>query len=260
MAEGYSRRGFRAYVLLILSASLLTGLNSILGGNPQFFTFLFEFSPPVNTLVEMLILFFVYGLLGLFGCKLAGEVGLPSMWRAKYPGFEDYYEPGLLGLAAAGMIIGLEMVFSSLPGPGMLPVPDLPMSIFDLLIGAVADEVIYRLFLLPFLIYILVKLWRKMGGKGLSRRQHLEKKLFWPAAVLTGVIYTAFHLLDIFMMLDTSVMDGILLPLSLRLLIMNLLLALFAAWQYRKKGFLAAVFFKVCFGVGWYVIWGGFLT
>lgn len=259
MTAGYSKKGFRIYVLLILLASISSGINTLLGGVPHFLTAFWDLSLFVNVMLDMVIIFFIYGLIGLFGFKLAGKVGLPGMWRAKYPGLEDYIEPVLLGMAAAGIFLGLEIIFGSLHGLGGFPLPEAPFSFFILLVSAVGEEVLYRLFLIPLLVIFLLRMWRYLGGKGFNRRKELKQRFFWPAAIMAGVFYTIFHGVDILYSLEIAEFSQIPLILWLQIIIMNLILALFAAWQYRKKGFLAAVVFHGFFGFGWYIIWGNII-
>lgn len=257
--SGYSKRGFKVYVFLILLASISGGINTLLGGAPHFLTAFWDLSLFVNVMLDMMIIFFIYGLIGLFGFKLAGEVGLPGMWRAKYPALEDYIKPIILGLLAAGGFLLIEIIFASLHGLGNFPLPEAPFSFFTLVISAVGEEVLFRLFLIPLIINFMLKLWRKLGGVGFNRRKKLRRKFFWPAAIMAGIFYTLIHSYDIIYSLEIVEAAQIPLILWLQIIVMHLLLSLLSAWQYRKKGFLAAVVFHGFFGLGWYVIWGNII-
>ena len=259
MPPGYNKRGFRIYVVLILISSISSGLNTLLGGVPHFLTAFWDLSLFVNVMLDMMIIFFIYGLIGLFGFKLAGEADLPGMWKARYPGLEDYIEPVVMGLLLAGIFVSMEFFFGYLHGLSNFPLPEAPFSLFTLIVSAVGEEVLYRLFLIPLIITLLLKIWRRLGGVGFNRRKKLERKLFWPAAILAGIFYTIVHGFDIIYSLEILDPAHVPLILWLQIILMNLFLSLFAAWQYRKRGFLAAVIFHGFFGLGWYVIWGNII-
>ena len=259
MADGLNQKDFKIYVSLMLMASVMSGLYILAGGRVQTLAGPVNLRLPLSILLNMIIVFFLYGLLGLFGFKYAGELGLPGIWRVKYPGLDDYYRPFLAGLITVVLLVGVEVGFNTWHGLGNFPQPDLPAAIFLIPLAAVGDEVLYRLFLIPLIIKLLIGIWRKLGGVGFSRQEMLEGKFFWTAAVISGILYTVLHGFDPIHYLQMADGAEVFPVLIFQALMMNLILSLLAAWQYRKRGFLPAVVYHLGFGLGWYIIWGNII-
>ncbi len=259
--KGFSGKFFKIYVLLVLAATTATGLNTLMGASSYFMTGFLDLSVYARTLMDMVIMFFLYGLLGLFGFKLAGEIGLPGVWSVQYPGLIDYLEPAFAGIAVGLIFIFLESGFAGLHGLGYFAGPGFPHSLFALITGAVAEEILYRLFLIPVLVaVILAYRQQRFSGEAIPKgKKGLSGSIYWPAAAAAGIIYTLAHGFDMIVSLEEISLTQLPPLVWLQVLLMNLVLALAAAWQFRRRGYLAAVMFHAWFGLVWYIIRGGFL-
>jgi len=103
--------------------------------------------------------------------------------------------------------------------------------------GAVIVEILYRLFPIPFLLFLLGPALRRKG------RQEIA---FWVLAFLLSLV--------------EPIGDLGLRPLGLGVVaavfLQDYALNLSQAWLFRKAGFLSAIWLRVVFYLVWHVAWG----
>jgi len=257
--EENARRAFKTYLILLLLLAIAVGISSLFPERGHFNIETLAGSPGLTVALNMVFAFILYGVLGLFGLRLAKEVKLPRLFPPRYIHYRFILEPlfwgGLLGV----IYVLLDITLAPVHGMGNIPHPGLAASLVLAVAAAIGKELMYRLFLIPFLIYIMLKIWRKIGGRGLTRKRELKNKLFWPAALLSSVIFAGGYLYpDISILFSGSIftLSGLLI---IKTLIVNFILGLLAAWQFKQYGFLSAVVLHLGFLVSWNVIWGNLI-
>ena len=247
----------KTYLIMISGLTLLTGFNSFISGGNQFITNSLPLPGILQIVLNMLIVLFLYGLLGLYGIKIGREFNLPGIWPDSYPGFRYWLEPAVLGLGLTALYIVLDLSFAPIHNLGYLPQPELPEAILVVLISAISGELLFRLFLIPFGAYIIVMLWRNFGGIGLEAKEQIIKRVFWPLAGISGVVYVFSYLPNLIYSYGVESLFNLPVPLLIQLLLMYGSLGMLAAWQYRRQGFLAAVQVHFWAALFWHIGWGG---
>ncbi|MFN8491278.1 MAG: hypothetical protein U0350_27015 [Caldilineaceae bacterium] len=184
----------------------------------------------------------IWAVLGLIGVWFAHKTGFPSAWDARLSNRQRMWIPIAIGLAYAGF----EVAFDLLTGYSKFEVAlhhatkvniDFPASLWIYPGGAIIVEVVYRLFLIPVLLWLVSSLALK--GRG-------QTQTFWVLAVLTSFIEPLTQDLDA-------------LPLGVVMLVAVLLkgfgLNFIQATFFRKYGFLAAILMRVAFYLIWHVVY-----
>ncbi len=247
----------KTYIIMISGLTLLTGFNSFIFGGNQFITSSLPLPVVLQIVLNMLIVLFLYGLLGLYGIKIGREFNLPGIWPDKYPGLSYWLEPFLIGFLLTVLYIFLDLSFAPLHNLGYLPQPEMPEAILVVLISALSGELLFRLFLIPFGAYLIVMLWRKFGGIGLEAKERIIKRIFWPLAGISGVLYVLSYLPNLIYSYGVESLSNLPVLLLVQLLLMYGSLGMLAAWQYKKYGLLAAVQVHFWAALFWHVGWGG---
>ncbi len=184
----------------------------------------------------------IWAVLGLIGVWFAQKTGFPSAWDARLSNRQRLWFPITIGLAYAGF----EVVFDLLTGYSKFELAlhhaakvniDFPASLWIYPGGAIIVEVVYRLFLIPVLLWLISSLLLK--GRG-------QTQTFWTLAILTSFTEPLTQDLDA-------------LPLGVVMLVAVLLkgfgLNFIQATLFRKYGFLAAIVMRVAFYLIWHVVY-----
>lgn len=111
--------------------------------------------------------------------------------------------------------------------------------------------------MIPFGAYLIVMLWRNFGGIGLEAKEQIIKRVFWPLAGISGVVYVFSYLPNLIYSYGVESLFNLPVPLLIQLLLMYGSLGMLAAWQYRRQGFLAAVQVHFWAALFWHIGWGG---
>lgn len=245
-----------AYLIMLLILSLAAGIIGMLPGGRQFITYNLTLPAPVVAIINMAIALFLYGLIGLYGIKLSREFSLPGLLPEEYSGLLYWLEPLASGILLGGLFIFLDLSFAPVHQLGYLPHPDLPVAFFSVITSAIGIELLYRLFLIPFLGYLIISLWRTFGGRGLASRKRILERIYWPLAGVSALIFTASHFPNILFNHGVETIGQTPPMLILQLLLMYGSLSLLAAWQFKRNGFLAAVQVHFWLALLWQIGWG----
>lgn len=117
----------------------------------------------------------VTALLGFVGVILLERTGFPGIWDADIPLRRKLLIPLLLGLGFGAAFMLLKL-FHFLP---TLDEPPFPASIPYFLYGGLVSEILFRLFPMPFLVWLISNLL--LQGRG-------QEPASWAAAVLSSLI------------------------------------------------------------------------
>jgi hypothetical protein len=199
-------------------------------------------------LVNALAALILYGGLGYLGLALARRMGFADLWDDKVNNRQRFLVPGLIGAALGIFLIMGDQAFAPFNGIGNLAHPAFPASIFASLSAGIGEEIIFRLFLICFWVWIISSLMLK------GRRQNT---IFWILAVISALAFGASHLPSITALynMQYSALSPV---LYAEILLLNGAVAMFAAYYMRKYGFLAAVGIHFWADIVWHVIWGLF--
>jgi hypothetical protein len=186
----------------------------------------------------------IFTVVGIIGVLLADRTGFPAAWGGEIPPKRRLLAPTLWGLglgllavateAATGWtkIVAARMQLSSIH-------IDWPASAFIYPGGAIIVEVIYRLFLVPLLLWLI---------SSLILRGRSQNAIFWILAALTslleplsqdlsGVLHEPQHLTFALVFVEDFALNFV------------------QAAMFRKYGFFSAVWVRIVFYILWHVLW-----
>ena len=130
---------------------------------------------------------------------------------------------------------------------GELPHPSFPASLLASLTAGIGEELIFRLFFISFWVWLLSHVIMKKRYQG---------QVFWFVSVLSALAFALGHLPSVMLLFGFSQVEQIPSALMAEVILLNGVLSLFAAYYFRKYGFLAPVGIHFWTDVVWHVIWG----
>ena len=199
------------------------------------------------TLVNSLFVLVVYGGLGFIGLKLAEKLNFADLWDANVSNGQRFVVPGIVGVVAGVLMIVGDRIFSQLHSLGPLPHPSFPASIPISLSAGIGEELIFRLFLIPFWVWLISHIMLK---------KRYTSQVFWGVAVFSALAFALAHIPTLLIILKLSSFADLPIALIWEIIVLNSLVALPAAFFLRKYGFLAAVSIHFWADVVWHVLWG----
>ena len=196
--------------------------------------------------VAAMVLVF-YGALGFVGLKLSRKIGFPDIWDARVSNKQRFLIPGLIGAGLGIFLVIGDVVFSKFNTIGHFIHPPFPTSIFASLGAGIGEEMIFRLFFISFWVWLISFVMLK--GKW-------QKQIFWIIAVLSALAFAAAHYPALMFMLGFKTVAAIPVILQAEIILLNGVVAIFAAYYFRRYGFLAAAGIHFWTDIVWHVIWG----
>ncbi len=184
----------------------------------------------------------IWAVLGLIGVWFTHKTGFPSAWDERLSTRQRLWIPIVIGLAYAvfevvfDLLTGYSKFESALHHAAKVNI-DFPASLWIYPGGAIIVEVVYRLFLIPVLLWFISSLVLK--GRG-------QTQTFWVLAILTSLIEPL-----------TQDLDALQLGVVMLILVLlkGLGLNFLQATLFRKYGFLSAILMRVAFYVIWHVLY-----
>jgi hypothetical protein len=237
----------RTFAALIGLYAVLAGLSVFLpNGLPPSKTPL-PASLPVLALANAGIVLIVYGLLGFLGLVLSRRIDLPEMWAAGVTNRQRFLLPALIGVGVAAVLIVVDLLAAPYNGLGRFIHPPFPTSIVAALSAGIGEEIMFRLFFISFWTWLIGRLI--LRGRGLP-------VVYAVVSVLSALAFGFGHLPALMYLSGWTRIDQIPPLILAEILALNGLLALCAAYGFKKWGFLAAAGTHFWADVVWHVIWG----
>jgi membrane protease YdiL (CAAX protease family) len=204
-------------------------------------------SKPVVALASAGIILVVYGGLGFLGLKLAKKLGFPSILDPDVSRRQRFMIPAYVGVATGVFIILADLFFKRLHPFGALPHPPFPTSIVVSVSAAIGEEVIFRLFFIPFWVWLI---------SSVLLRGKWQRQVFWAVAALSALAFALGHLPSLMLVLGLNTISRVPAALLAEIVLLNGLLSILAAALFKRYGFLAAVGVHFWADVVWHVVWG----
>jgi hypothetical protein len=238
----------KIYIALVVILSILTAINAFL---PQG-----EFAQPdqeipipnlIIALVNAGTVLVLYGGLGFIGLKLSQKLEFPDIWDDRVSTKQRFLLPALVGMGIGLFFIVVDVLLSQFHPLGPLPHPPFPTSLIVSAIAAIGEEIIFRLFFVSFWVWLISYIILK---------KRWQEQVFWIVAIFSALAFAFGHLPSVMMAFGVNQINEIPLVLMLEIILLNGVLSIFAAYYFRKYGFLAAVGIHFWTDVVWHVIWG----
>jgi membrane protease YdiL (CAAX protease family) len=241
-------RSTQIYFTLVAILGLLTGINVFLSQS-SFLPDIPQAAPPksVIALVNALTILIVYGGLGFLGLKLSFKLDIPALWDRKISNQQRFIIPALKGGILGIFFIVADLIFQQFHDLGGFPHPPFPTSIISSINAAIGEEIIFRLFLIPFGVWLISNILLKERG---------QSSIFWFVSTISAVAFSLAHLPAVLLMFNVKAVSEIPTAIMIEILLLNGILSFLASYYFKKFGFLAAVSFHFWTNVVWHVIWG----
>lgn len=189
----------------------------------------------------------LYGVLGFFGLILWRKLGFPDIWDARVTNRQRFLIPALVGVALGVVVIIGDLIFSPFNGMGRFVHPPFPTSLLGAIGAGIGEEILFRLFFISF--------WTWLVGKVILRGRGLTT-VYWVVSVVAALAFAAAHLPAFMAILGVSDLGQLSPVLLLEVFLLNGLMSIFAAYYFKKYGFLAPVGIHFWADVVWHVLWG----
>jgi hypothetical protein len=204
-------------------------------------------SPTLAAVINASVVLFIYGGLGYAGLRLTRKLGYPDLLDAQVTTRQRFITPTIAGLWIGLFFIVGDNIFSRFHSLEPLPHPPFPTSLLASLSAGIGEEMVFRLFFIPLLVWLVSRL-------ALKGRQ--ENAVFWTASIFSGMFFAAGHIPSVMLLLGTASLADIPTALMVEIFVLNGTLSLVAAHFLRKNGYLAAVTVHTSADIVWHVIWG----
>ena len=240
----------RIYIGLIITLAILSAIGVFLpqGSFSQIFPEQTLPAPkPVLAVVNSLIALILYGALGFIGLKLSQKLGFADIWDSKVSIRQRLLIPALIGIGVGVFLILADAILSRFHELGPLPHPPFPLSIVASATAGIGEELIFRLFFISFWVWLISYVILK------NRRQN---QIFWIIAILSALAFALGHIPSVMIFFDFNTVNEIPPALMTEIFLLNGVVSIFAAYYFRKSGFLAPVSIHFWTDVVWHVVWG----
>jgi membrane protease YdiL (CAAX protease family) len=204
-------------------------------------------SRPVIALATAGMMLIVYGGLGFLGLQLAQKLGFSALWDPEVSNRQRFLIPAGIGVGTGLFFVVADTFLKRWHTFGALPHPPFPTSIVASAVAGIGEEVIFRLFLIPFWMWLISTVILK--GRW-------QSKVFWGVAVFSALVFALGHLPSVMVVLGIKSVSQIPAVLMGEIILLNGIVSLFAAYYFRQYGFLAAVGIHFWTDIVWHVLWG----
>ncbi len=237
----------KAYWILVLILAISNAIFVFLPFPSIFSSQSLPASKPIIALVNALIAIILYGSLGFIGLKLSRKLGFADVWDTKVSNKQRFLTPALIGAVLGIIFILTDSIIGNLQPFGHFIHPPFPTSLIASLSAGIGEELMFRLFFISFWTWVISYL--------ILKRKYLNK-VFWIIAIMSAIIFAIGHFPALFILYNLKSIADLPLLFASEILLLNSLVSLFAAYYFRKYGFLAAVGIHFWADIIWHVIYG----
>lgn len=184
----------------------------------------------------------IFSIIGLVGVFLSQKTGFPAAWTGEHPFRKAILFPILIGFGIGILMVSIDQAagFTKLIAArhGVAQqFTDFPSMLFIFTAASIIVEVVYRLFLIPVLLWLISNLILKAKAQSI---------VFWILAVLSSLLEPLGQYPDLHVVprLLTIILAAIYFGINLT-----------QAGFFRKYGFLAAIMIRMGFYFVWHIVY-----
>jgi hypothetical protein len=237
----------KIYISLIIILAILAAINVFLPQGAFLPTQTLPASKPILALVNAAIMLILYGGLGFIGLKLSQKIGFADIWDLKVSNKQRFLIPALVGGGIGIFFILTDVIFTRFHALGPIPHPPFPSSFVASATAGVGEEVIFRLFFISFWVWLISYVILK---------KRWQNQIFWIVTLFSALAFALGHFPSVMILFGLNSIQEIPPVLMSEIILLNGMVSLFAAYYFRKFGFLAAVGIHFWTDIIWHVIWG----
>ena len=183
-------------------------------------------------LISVLSILIVYGGLGYIGLKLSAKTGFPDLWDTKISIKNKLVFPAIIGIIAGILTIIGDTIFVKVFSLEPLKHPVFPLSILVSLNAGIGAEIIFRLFLISFFVWLV---------SNKIFKQKYSSVIFWAAVIFTSVLFALGHLPSLMALAGYKTLHEIPALLIVEVVLLNGVIAAICAINFRKYGIISAM-------------------
>lgn len=237
----------KIYIGLIITLAILAAINVFLPHVAFLPTQTLPASKSVLALVNAAVMLILYGGLGFLGLKLSEKLGFTDIWDLKISNKQRFLVPALIGVGIGIFFILIDVIFSKFHALGPFPHPPFLSSILASAVAGIGEEVIFRLFFISFWVWLISHVILK---------KRWQNQIFWIVTFFSALAFALGHFPSVMILFGLNSIQEIPFILISEIILLNGVISFFAAYYFRKFGFLAAVGIHFWTDVVWHVIWG----
>ena len=204
-------------------------------------------SPFTAAVINATVVLFIYGGAGYAGLRFSRKLGYPDLLDKKVTTRQRFITPCIAGLWIGLIFIIGDGIFSRFHSLGSLPHPLFPMSLLASVSAGIGEEMVFRLFFIPFLVWLI---------SSVALKGEQKNAVFWVATFFSASFFAAAHIPSVMLMMGNPSYAAIPTAILIEIFVLNGLLSIVAAYFMRKSGYLAAVTVHTSADIVWHVIWG----
>ncbi len=193
----------------------------------------------------------VFAVLGLIGVVLADRTGFPTAWDRRVSNWQRLLIPVLVGGGIGALAVaidlltgGSEAVARATDQPSFNI--DFPGSLLAYSAGGILVDVQYRLFTVPFLLWLISSVL--LRGRG-------QVPTFWVLAAVSTLFEPLLQGVGLFIMGGGAITIGMLAAYMVTAISLNVAQVLF----YRRYGMVASILVRQAYYLVWHIAYGNFL-
>lgn len=195
---------------------------------------------------SMVLVFILYGLLGLAGFWFSSQLGLPKVYRVA-GGWKNWVlGPMIWGLAIGVIMVVADRIIAVVGGVQGFPHPAFPFSLLASASAGIGEEILFRFVVMGLWAYLLSRILKSRGGTTTA---------LWIGNVMAALIFSASHIPAAMVLLGVKNFAEIPVPLIVELVVLNSAVGLAAGYGYIRHGLVAAIGIHFWADIVWHVIW-----
>lgn len=201
---------------------------------------------PIMALASFFIILILYGGLGFIGLKLSSKINFPDIWEKNIPIKRKILFPIFIGTIIGIIFIIVDLIYTNVFSIKQLH-PEFPFSIVASLSAGIGEEIIFRLFIISFWVWLISNIIFK------SKYSNI---IFWIVTIFSAVSFSIGHIPSAMVLGGYKTFNEIPIALIIELILLNGLLSVFCAYSFKKYGIISAMVLHFWVDIIWHVIWG----
>ncbi|MBN1855660.1 MAG: CPBP family intramembrane metalloprotease [Dehalococcoidia bacterium] len=204
-------------------------------------------SPAMAAAFNAGVVLFLYGGLGYLGLRLSRKLGYPDLLDPQVTTHQRFITPCVAGLWIGLIFIVADGFFGRFHSLGPLPHPPFPLSLLASFSAGIGEEMVFRLFFIPFLVWLI---------SSVALKGEQKNTVFWVATFFSASFFAMGHIPSVMLMIGNPSFADIPTAMLIEIFLLNGLLSMVTAYFMRTSGYLAAVTVHTSTDIVWHVIWG----
>ena len=201
---------------------------------------------PIMALASFFIVLVFYGGLGFIGLKLSSKINLPDIWDEKVSIKQKVLFSMLIGTIIGIVFVVVDIIYTKAFSIKQLH-PDFPFSIVASLTAGIGEEIIYRLFIISFWVWLI--------SYKILKQKYFDQ-IFWIVSIFSAILFSVGHIPSVMYLGGYNAFSDIPMVLIIEIILLNSILSVSCAYYFKKYGIISAMVMHFWVDIIWHVIYG----